>query len=514
MRKKVEEFDGFGIDLSNSSRFKTVWGGLFTVIMSGVYIFIIVNSLTTYWNQESSIKMKYFIDSPGLNYSPLNFSDLSITGNIKFEKSREVKDLFRFFKVGFEYQNSEDLEDTKIRLFECNFVENSCNFSFQFEDKFFKYYSLFQNPKIIFQSCRTLKSREQKIEGGKESLSDCAEDSEYENFYKEMNEKILQLNYTLPVNQMNSKGDLNKKEQFYVLLFMIEENNEDIYRSDSTKVNVFYDNVLLSMEKKNITYINWISPALSEEDDDEDSDYKLEMIFSLRLAEEVLSYEVTKETLISTLVALGGTLKFLQMLTGIPNLWNKYYTQKALFQIAQIFKFDYKKEFEIEKENKKKKKENEKLLKGENAKEEEEKQEKEEEKEKEEEADLNIDWSKMSYCRWYFLTCCCNCSKKKKAIAKQYALLLKRYQCKVCIRGKSQEKWFDLSKLALEDQQEIEDLFAKSEMPKEENNLGHAFITNEAITRETIFRESQKNEDPYDVSNEEKNNDENTKENI
>ena len=91
----------------------------------------------------------------------------------------------------------------------------------------------------------------------------------------------------------------------------------------------------------------------------------------------------------------------------IPNLWIGYYYQKVLFQV-----------YYHDKEDK----------------------------------DINnVDWKHMGYCKWYWLTCCCNPDKRKKVIKHKFNELLKEYQCKSCIKMKQYQKWFDLSRIMKEE---------------------------------------------------------------
>jgi hypothetical protein len=63
-------------------------------------------------------------------------------------------------------------------------------------------------------------------------------------------------------------------------------------------------------------------------------------------------------------------------------------------------------------------------------------------------------WENLGYCKWYWLTCCCNPDKRKKIIKRKIKELLNEYQCKSCIKVKGQHKWFDLSRIIKDENNE------------------------------------------------------------
>ena len=41
MKRKIEEFDNYGVDLSRTCQHKTIPGGLFSITIMGVYLYLI-----------------------------------------------------------------------------------------------------------------------------------------------------------------------------------------------------------------------------------------------------------------------------------------------------------------------------------------------------------------------------------------------------------------------------------------------------------------------------------------
>ena len=62
MKRKIEEFDNYGVDLSRTCQHKTIPGGLFSITIMGVYLYFIINYLYKYFAQENTVTMKFLID--------------------------------------------------------------------------------------------------------------------------------------------------------------------------------------------------------------------------------------------------------------------------------------------------------------------------------------------------------------------------------------------------------------------------------------------------------------------
>ena len=448
MKRKIEEFDNYGVDLSRTCQHKTIPGGLFSITIMGVYLYFIINYLYKYYAQENTVTMKFLIDFD-TSLAPVTYENYTLLGNITFRDMNDVqiKSVFTHFKLGFEYQTKDKSPDSTIVLTSCELGENNtCHYSMDLKEEYFKYHDLiYNNPKLIFQSCRTLRQKIDIIENPG-LLSDCVKDSEMDSFYDEtyIKNKYFTFQYNLPFYQVLSNGTIDQSRKNYVILFKIsKEEIQDYYISEVNKINVYYQNKLFSYKEENFTYVNWINPKMESIRFENNIDYYLNIIFSFRLQEELNKYEITKTTFFETAVAIGGFLGLFNIIIGLNSFWNPYFFTKVIFKVYAISmntRSKISKEVYNEKSN---------AIGNEEKKEEDEKDPREILKEEQDEMKLNF--STFNYCQWYWLTSCFNCSKRKKLFREKCQELLNDYQCKSCVRNINQSKWYDLSKLIPDD---------------------------------------------------------------
>ena len=418
MKKKIAEFDNYGVNLSKTCQHKTIPGGIFSIILIAYSIYTIMNNVLSYLNSPNHITMKYLIDFQyPLAKINMNFDNVNGTISIMGDSNISIDYVFRFFKLAFEYNVDSSYMNTSIIMLECVFNVNSnkCYFNLPLKNEFFIYnhYSYFK-PRITLQSCRSFKRQINVIQNS-HLLNDCMDDQQIDEIYLnvELLQKYFVLNIGTPNYQMLNNGTVMRFQKENNLLFQISKPNstsiigEDSYIMEAEKMNVLYQNQLCSYVKENYTYISWQNPKMSNIELGEHDDFVLNIIVSFRLQEEIKFYFITKTSLYDTVIAIGGFLGLIGVIVLIPNLWIGYYYQKVLFQV-----------YYHDKEDK----------------------------------DINnVDWKHMGYCKWYWLTCCCNPDKRKKVIKHKFNELLKEYQCKSCIKMKQYQKWFDLSRIMKEE---------------------------------------------------------------
>ena len=430
MKKKIAEFDSHGVDLSKTCQHKTVPGGIFSIIIIAYSLYTIMNNIFNYLWGSNVIETRHLIDfdltMPSFNITSLNMNgSISFTDNINFP----ISNIFQYFKLAFEYNLDSSYTSSSIYILDCKAENNQkCIFNLPLKTEYFHHsYYIHHKPRIILQSCRKLKSYKNIIIENPESLDNCVNDSEMENIYS--NEELLKQNisFTLgvPDFQILNNGTVFRFHKENKLLFRILKPNSVSYFRDNSyimeaeKMVILYNNKLLSFKSENYTYINFQNPKMSLIEIEENEDFFLNMIFSFRLDNEVLLYYVTRTTVYDTVVSIAGFLGLIGLFSSLHNLWNSYYIQKVLFQIHDLYR------------SKNPVKEGE-----------------------EEEEKLNIDWENLGYCKWYWLTCCCNPDKRKKIIKRKIKELLNEYQCKSCIKVKGQHKWFDLSRIIKDENNE------------------------------------------------------------
>ena len=416
MKKNIAEFDNYGVNLSKTCQHKTVPGGMFSIILMAYSIYTIISNVMNYVNSPNHIAMKYLIDFQ-CPLAEMNVSADNVNGTVSVMGSSNVTlaHVFRLFKLAFEYNVDSSYMNTGIIILECVFNANSdkCSFNLPLKNEFFihNHYSYYR-PRITLQSCRSFKKQINAIENS-HLLNDCADDAQIDDIYanEELMQRYLMLNIGTSNYQMLDNGTVLRFQKENNLIFQISKPNsaspkdEDSYIMEVEKMNVCYQNKLCSHVKENRTYINWQNPKMSNiELDDDDDDYALNVVFSFRLQEEIKFYVVTKTTLYETMISIGGFLGLVGVIALIPNLWIDYYCQKVLFQVYDVYHHN-----------------------------------------NEDKDTGDVDWKQMGYCKWFWLTCCCNPDKRRKAIKKKFSELLKAYQCKSCVKMKQHQKWFDLS---------------------------------------------------------------------
>ena len=428
MKKKIQEFDSYGVDLSKTCQHKTIPGGIFSIFIVAYSLYTIMNNIFNYLWGSNLIETKHLIDFE-LTMPSINISSLNINGSIYFTDNinTPISDVFQYFKLAFEYNLDSSYTNSSIFLLECKDENNNhkCVFNLPLKLEYFNHnYYIHHKPRIILQSCRRLNANKNIIENP-ELLVGCVNDSEMEDIYSK--EELLKQNisFTLgvPDYQILNNGTVFRFHKENSLLFNILKPSSVSYFKDNSyvmeaeKMVVFYNNKLLSFNSENYTYINWKNPKMTLIEIDEHEDFFLNIIFSFRLDNEVLFYYVTRTTVYDTVVSIAGFLGLIGIFSLIHNLWNGYYIQKVLFQIHDLYRSKNPiKEGEEEK--------------------------------------LNVDWKNIGYCKWYWLTCCCNPDKRKKIIKRKIKELLNEYQCKSCIKVKGQNKWFDLSRIIKDENNE------------------------------------------------------------
>lgn len=450
--KKIEEFDNYGIDLSRSAQHKTHPGGLYSILMVIVTAAIVGSTLISFFTQQDTIIMNYIFSFNEYPISPVDYSNLKINGSIVLATKQEsISDLMKYFKIVFEYQ-VDSTGKTELSILNCKIEGKKCIFDITLQNKYFNHHYMNLNPSFGIESCKKLK---QIFDQSHPLLADCAEN--YDEIYNKeyIQNNFLFLEYSIPYFEMTLQGSLNKTTQTERVSFLIKKGNAHYYISELNQINILYNNKLFSKETYNETYANWLSPRLT--DPDKEEDYHLRILFSFRFKEDIIYYQLTKTSFFITLVNLGGFLKLISLIYLIPNIWNEYYMQKILFQVKELFKDE---DTNTDKEKK-------------------EKDAEDKNKEKDKEEILDIDWSKISFCKWYWLTCCCNCSAKKRLIKKKYKQLLEKYQCKSYIRPDNQSKWFDISKLMLQEDFEINELLREVTVQQEQTNVNQDIIQQE-----------------------------------
>lgn len=419
MKKKIAEFDNYGVNLSKTCQHKTIPGGIFSIILIAYSIYTIIGNVVSYLKSPNHIAMKYLIDFQ-YPLAKVNMSSDNVNGTISIMGNSNISMdyMFRYFKLAFEYNVDSSYTNTKIIMLECVFKANNnnkCSFNLPLQNEFFTYnhYSYYK-PRITLQSCRSFKKQINVITNSY-LLNDCVDDQQIDDIY--LNNEILQkyfvLNIGTPNYQILNNGTVIRFQKENNLLFRISKPNatspigKDSYIMEVEKMNVFYQNKLFSYAKKNYTYISWQNPKMSNIELDDHDDFILNIIFSFRLQEEMKFYYVTKTSFYDTVIAIGGFLGLVGVIVLIPKLWLGYYYQKVLFQVY----YHDKKDKEIS----------------------------------------DVDWKHIGYCQWYWLTCCCNPDKRKKAIKMKFNELLKEYQCISCIKTKQYHRWFDLSRIMKEE---------------------------------------------------------------
>ena len=418
MKKKIAEFDNYGVNLSKTCQHKTIPGGIFSIILIAYSIYTIVGNVVSYVKSPNHITMRYLIDFQ-YPLAKMNMSSDNVNGTISIMGNSNISMdyMFRYFKLAFEYNVDSSYTNTKIIMLECVFNANSnkCSFNLPLQNEFFTYnhYSYYK-PRITLQSCRSFKKQINVITNSY-LLNDCVDDQQIDDIY--LNNEVLQkyfvLNIGTPNYQILNNGTVIRFQKENNLLFRISKPNststigKDSYIMEAEKMNVFYQNKLFSYTKKNYTYISWQNPKMSNIELDDHDDFILNIIFSFRLQEEMKFYYVTKTSFYDTVIAIGGFLGLVGVIVLIPKLWLGYYYQKVLFQVY----YHDKEDKEIS----------------------------------------DVDWKHIGYCQWYWLTCCCNPDKRKKAIKMKFNELLKEYQCISCIKTKQYHRWFDLSRIMKEE---------------------------------------------------------------
>lgn len=454
MRKKIEEFDNYGVDLSKTCQHKTLPGGIFSIIVLSIYFFVIFKDLYDYFKQGNTVTTKFLIDFDS-SLAPIDYDDQKIKGEIILTNlsPEQVADLFTHFKLGFEYQTKDKSEESEIILFKCSEIVNSkCIFSFNLQNKYFKFNDLlYHNPKMFIQSCRTLRQKSTII-SNKEMLNDCISDDKMDDYYNEpyIKGSYFQFKYDLPYFQVSKNGKVEESRKEYSILFEItNENYEDFYTSEINKINVYYQNKLFSYESHNNSYANWVNPRIIAYELENNKDYYLNILFSFRLEEEVIHYSITKTSFFDTAVEIGGFLGLFSIILSFKSFWNPYFFTKVLFKVYSISLRENQKN---EKGDQNQINNTEEEKKNDDIKEVTENKDKKEEEEPIDEKILNIDYANLGYCQWYWLTSCFNCTKRKKMFKRRCAEVLAKYQCRSCVRNINQTKWYDLSKVMPDDE--------------------------------------------------------------
>ena len=220
---------------------------------------------------------------------------------------------------------------------------------------------------------------------------------------------------------LSSTYEVNKIDKLYEAFFLVAKQKVDKYVFEQIKLQLVRNNQYLP-GTSNKTYINWRYPDKDSSSLSFTDEYHFSAVFSSRNGDIIYYYEVKRTSFLNILINLGGILKFVGLLLYIPNIWNKYFRQKALLTLNFFFDHD-----SMESDNK--------LLPDENDK---------EEKLTVKHSQTVVDWKKLTFTQWVCARFCCCFSSTYKLIKNERKKTLKELESASFIRFGFDGKWVDI----------------------------------------------------------------------
>ena len=140
MKKKIAEFDNYGVNLSKTCQHKTFPGGIFSIILIVYSIYTIIGNVVSYVKSPNHIAMRYLIDFQ-YPLAKMDMSSDNVNGTVSIMGNSNISMdyVFRYFKLAFEYNVDSTYTNTKIIILECVFNANSnkCFFNLPLQNEFF-----------------------------------------------------------------------------------------------------------------------------------------------------------------------------------------------------------------------------------------------------------------------------------------------------------------------------------------------------------------------------------------
>lgn len=422
---KFIEFDKYPLDISKAYVHKTFIGGIFSIIYCCLWISIAVMMIVRYIQSPYKLS-SHVVSGIDQEFSKPSYEEVSVHSKIYIQNKTitEIKDFFSYFKFIFLYKKK-GIDSPFGFIYSCDFNDGaSCIVDLSLKDDYFQVDND-DYPSINVYSCHSLdklkKSGWVNIEQGESLLGDCNENVT-EVYSKDYIKNKFKIEITMPFNSLSSSYEVTKIDKKYEAFFSVAKEKVDKYVFEQIKLQVAKSSQYFpGTTQKN--YINWRHPNKESFSLYYSDDYHFTSVFSSRNGDMIYYYQVKRESFLNILINLGGLLKFLGLLLYIPNIWNKYFRQKALLTLNFFFDRD---SISMESDNK--------LLPDENNKEE----------------NLTVketqyvDWKKLSFTQWICARFCCCFSRKYKLIRNERKKRLKELESASFIRFGFDGKWVDI----------------------------------------------------------------------
>lgn len=422
---KFVGLDKYPLDISKAYVHKTFIGGIFSILYCCLWLYLAAMMIARYI-QSPYILNSHIISGIDQQFSKPSYEEVSVRSKIYIQNKgiNEIKDFFSYFKFIFLYKKK-GIDNPRAQIYSCDFNDDSsCVIDLPLKDDYFQVDND-DYPSINVFSCYSLDVIKAKgiinIEQGESLLADCNKkvDEVYEKDYIKNKFKI---EMTMPFNSLSSTYEVNKIDKLYEAFFVVAKQKVDKYVFEQIKLQLVRNNQYLP-GTTNKTYINWRYPDKDSSSLSFTDEYHFSAVFSSRNGDIIYYYEVKRTSFLNILINLGGILKFVGLLLYIPNIWNKYFRQKALLTLNFFFDRD---SISMESDNK--------LLPDENDK---------EEKLTVKHSQI-VDWKKLTFTQWVCARFCCCFSSTYKLIKNERKKTLKELESASFIRFGFDGKWVDI----------------------------------------------------------------------
>lgn len=340
MLSKFIAMDNYPLDISRAYVHKTFVGGVFSIIYASLWIALTVSIIVKYF-QSPDVLNSHLISGIDQQYSRPNFSLVTVKSKLILQDhdAQDLKDFFNYFLFAFMYRESAS-SLPKTQFIECDFTDGeSCQFSLSLKNEYFSI-SSDDYPSINLISCTDFKTYRDKgliiIDGDDSLLTKCTGDVS-EVYSKPYIGSKFVYDITMPFYSLTKKYIVNVNDKVYETMFKVKEALPDKYVFEQIKIQTEYSNYFFFGSKNTSTYINWRYPDKDGISLYLSNNYQYTIVFSSRNGDIMWYYEVSRGSLLTILIELGGLLKFVGLFLYLPMIWNKYFRQKALLTLNNFF---------------------------------------------------------------------------------------------------------------------------------------------------------------------------------
>lgn len=426
---KLKEGDTYPLDLSQAYVHQTFKGGIFTIIYSIGWVSLVIFTFVNYILNFTQIDA-YILEGHDYDVKTINYNDIIFQGKVEFNLNSEIvleqqiKEFNNVFYMCFSYSENGSNIPT-IMLLPVKYVNDGFIFEFSLKNDYFITTLDSEYPNFNILSCKDIKWYKEhnliNINDPHNLLSLCNENTSfiYDNIYYQ--KYPLKLILQTSLIELDTNFNTIKSPKTYEILFKPRKTHPETYSLEQIKLNVIREH--LFSFKSNI-YINFRYPQKEEASLTLTPEYILTVLLNGKNTDLFLTYTVLHKSFINAIIELGALLKFLGILLFIPELWNKYYRQKAFLTLS--FYFKRQKVIENIKVNDKDEKVEMLIIdSGENS---------------------YMKWKRMKYLEWLKATycwCCC-CNSNSKNLKKEIRTALNGMESTTFIRYNNKDKWIDI----------------------------------------------------------------------